>query len=410
MTHPLALLAVRRAEMRAAPQVSGWVPLPHQTPPDGDWLYWLLLAGRGAGKTMAGAHAIDTAARHSPIRVGIIAPTLGDARAICVEGETGILAVNPDIRFNRSWGELSWPNGSKAQLFGAFTPEDAQRLRGPQHHWVWAEELGSWRQQDEAWDMMRFGLRLGTRPRVVITTTPRPSARIKKLLADPACVVVRAHTDDNPHLAAEVRAELYGKYGGTRLGRQELAAELLEDVEGALWTLALIDAQRWRSEWGDLPEYQRVVVAVDPSGGAGPENDEVGIVAAARAWCRCTGERQQHYFVTADVSGHYTPDGWGRRAVGLYHQLKADRLVAEQNYGGEMVEHTLRTIDRSVSYKALHASRGKAVRAEPVAALYEQGRVHHVGLFPALEDEMVQFVPGVTLLTARTGWTHWCGH
>lgn len=405
---PLAVIALQR---RQSPAFSRSL-LPHQIPPtDADWLYWLLMAGRGAGKTFAGAHYVDAYLRaHPGYRVGIIAPTLGDARSICVEGETGLLAMNPSIQFNRSWGELRWPNGSRGQLFGAYTPEDVERLRGPQHHLVWGEELAAWRQLDGIWDMMRLGLRLGERPHAVLTTTPRPKKRLKALMADPKTRISRAHTDDNPHLAEAVRVELYEKYGRTRLGRQELAAELLEDVPGALWTQARIEILRVQK----APDFSRVVVAVDPATTSGEDSDETGIVVAGKGV-------DGHGYVLADLTCRLSPDGWARRAVNAYHEFRADRIVAEVNNGGDMVERTIRTVDRHVSYKAVHATRGKRVRAEPVAALDEQGKVHHVGVFPELEDQMCSFVPdsyddspdrmdarvwAVTeLMLERRGWT-----
>lgn len=360
-----------------------WKPLPYQSPPEGDWLYWLLVAGRGTGKTDAGAHFVDRYATETPgVRIAVIAPTTGDARSVCVEGETGLLAANNRIRFNRTWGELEWPNGSTAKLFGAYAPDDAERLRGPQHHLVWCDEFAAWRQLKSCWDMMRLGLRLGVHPRVIITTTPRPRPKLIELLSDPRSVVTTAHTDDNPHLHPDVRAELYAQYGGTRLGRQELAAELLTDVPGALWSRDKLEENRVR----DHPELRRLVVAIDPSGGASEGHAEVGIVAAGKG-------SDGHAYVLRDVSERLAPERWARRAVQLYHELKADRIVAEKNYGGEMVSYTIKTIDPEVPVKLVSASRGKQLRAEPVSALDEQGKIHHVGTFPTLEDQLCSWVP-----------------
>ncbi|HXI15174.1 MAG TPA: terminase family protein, partial [Chloroflexota bacterium] len=340
-----------------------------------------------SGKTMAAAHYVDAQAMaHPNWRIAIAAPTLGDARTICVEGETGLLGINPRIEFNRSWGEIRWPNGAKGQLFGAYTPEDAERWRGPQHHLVWAEELAAWRQLDTCWDMMRLGLRLGERPRVVIPTTPKARKRLISLLADPHTTVTTAHTDDNPYLHPDVRAELYAKYAGTRLGEQELAARLLLDTPGALWVRERLDEHR-RSE---APDMARVVVAVDPSGGDGPENDEQGIVV-------CGKGVDGRGYVLADRTCKLSPDGWGRRAVKAYLDHAADRIVYEQNFGGQMVESVIKTAAQAmgveVATKAVHASRGKAVRAEPIAALDEQGRISLVGSHPALEDELCSWTP-----------------
>jgi phage terminase large subunit-like protein len=362
-----------------------WIPLEHQKAPDGDWLYWLLIAGRGTGKTDAGAHYIDSYATKNPgVRIAIIAPTTGDARSVCVEGETGLMAANRAIRFNRTWGELEWPNGSHAQLFGAYTPDDAERLRGPQHHLAWCDEFAAWRQIKACWDMLRLGLRLGPRPHVVITTTPKPRPKLIELLKDPRTRVTTAHTDDNPHLHPDVRAELYKQYGGTRLGRQELAAEILTDVPGALWTRDTLENNRVRS----LPDggATRIVVAVDPSGGSTEGHAEVGIVAAARGL-------DGHSYVLRDVSERLSPERWARRVVQLYHELKADRIIAEKNFGGDMVSSTIRTVDPNVPVRLVSASRGKQLRAEPVAALDEQGKIHHVGAFPTLEDQLCEWVP-----------------
>ena len=341
------------------------------------------MAGRGAGKTLAGARYVDRLATDHPgLRIAVIAPTVGDARAICVEGESGLLHTNPGIAFHRSWGELRWPNGSLGQLFGAYTPEDVERLRGPQHHLAWCEEFAAWRQIQQCWDMMRLGLRLGDRPHAVITTTPKPRPKLMDLLKEPRTVLTTAHTDDNPFLHADVRAELYAQYGGTRLGRQELAAEVLTDVPGALWTRDRLEQNRVRA----APDLLRVVVAIDPSGGSSEGHAEVGIVAAARGV-------DSHAYVLRDVSERLAPERWARRAVQLYHELKADRIIAEANFGGQMVESTIKTIDPNVPVKLVTASRGKRLRAEPVSALDEQGKIHHVGSFPMLEDQLCNWVP-----------------
>jgi predicted phage terminase large subunit-like protein len=341
------------------------------------------MAGRGAGKTHAGARYVDDLARRHPgVRVAVIAPTVGDARAICVEGESGLLRLNPTIAFHRSWGELRWPNGSLGQLFGAYTPEDVERLRGPQHHVAWCEEFAAWRQIQACWDMMRLGLRLGDRPRAVITTTPKPRPKLLELLKDTRTVLTTAHTDDNPHLHPDVRAELYSQYGGTRLGRQELAAEVLTDVPGALWTSDRLEQNRVRDYAGLL----RIVVAIDPSGGSSDGHAEVGIVAAGKG-------ADGHAYVLRDVSERLAPERWARRAVQLYHELKADRIIAEANFGGQMVESTIKTIDPNVPVKLVTASRGKRLRAEPVSSLDEQGRIHIVGAMPMLEDQLCNWQP-----------------
>lgn len=366
-----------------------WKPLPHQIPPDGDWRVWLLLAGRGAGKTDAAAHYLNEHVAGPPCLPGfpgghrpiIVAPTLGDAVGSCVNGPSGLKAHNPGVRLVQTAGgtHARWPNGVEAKLFGAYTPEDAERLRAGGNNCVcWAEELAAWSKLDEAWAHMQFGLRLGPRPHVVASTTPKPRPLLIKLLGQPSTAVTKARTDDNPHLNAEQRAALYETFGGTRLGRQELDAELLTDVEGALWTRGQIEALRV----GAAPPLLRIVIGLDPSGST--SGNEAGIVAGGI-------DAAGHGYVLEDASLAGSPDAWARAAVGLYDDLAADRLVAEINYGGEMVEKTIRTVDPSVSYRAVHASRGKIIRAEPIAALYEQGRVHHVGCFPLLEDEMCNY-------------------
>lgn len=319
-------------------------------------------------------------------RIALTAPTYADARDTMVEGTSGLLGLLPDgllETWNRSLGELSLVNGTKYKLFAATEPE---RLRGPQHHRAYCDELAAW-QYAEAWDQMLFGLRLGRDPKVVIATTPKPVPLVRQILADPHTVTTRGSTFDNSaNLAQSALDTLRRKYEGTRLGRQELNAEILDDVPGALWTRAMIDEARAAPD----EEMARIVVAVDPSGtrGAGDSGDNIGIVVAGKT---VSGKAR----ILADRSCKLSPDGWGRRAVEAYREFKADRIVAERNFGGAMVEHVIRTVDRNVSYREVTASRGKAVRAEPVAALYEQGRVSHArgaddrGLIE-LEDQMCQ--------------------
>ena len=356
---------------------------PAQLPPPGDWRIWLLLAGRGFGKTRTGAELIRARiAASTARRLALVAPTAGDARNVMVEGESGILAISPPWdrpHYEPSKRRLTWPNGAIATLYSADEPE---RLRGPQHDATWCDELGSWR-YPEAWDMLMFGLRLGTDPRVVVTTTPRPTKLIRALIADPKAVVTHGTTYENrANLAPAFLDQIIRKYEGTRLGRQELDAELLDDVAGALWTRGIIEAVRSST----APSLVRVVVAIDPAATSTADADETGIIVAGK------DERGQGW-VLADSSGRYQPTEWAKTAIAAYRAHRADRVVAEVNHGGEMVEATLRVIDPNVSFAALRASRGKVTRAEPVAALYEQGRVHHVGAFPQLEDQMCGFAP-----------------
>ena len=365
----------------------------NQQPPPGDWQTWLFLAGRGAGKTRAGSEWIRARVKAGGDRLALVAPTAADARDVMVEGESGIVAVCwehdrtadgvlvglPD--YEPSKRRLTWQNGAMATVFSAEEPE---RLRGPQHSGIWADELAAWKYMRDAWDMAMFGLRMGARPQVMVTTTPRPLSLIREILSDPATVVSRGSTYDNAaNLAPSFLANVRAKYEGTRLGRQELYAEILEEAEGALWSRTMIDAALYR---GEPPEMKRVVVAVDPAITAHEDSNETGIIAAG------LGVDDIGYTL-ADVSGRYSPGDWAKKAVKLYHEVGADRIVAEGNQGGEMVRHTIQTEWKAAPVTIVHAHRGKQARAEPVAALYEQGRVKHVGQFRELEDQMVNWEP-----------------
>lgn len=355
---------------------------PTQLPPKGEWRIWLVLAGRGFGKTRTGAELVRSrVATRSARRLALVAPTTADARDVMVEGESGILAVSP--RWDRpiyepSKRRLTWPNGAIATFYSADEPE---RLRGPQHDAAWCDELASWR-YPEAWDMLMFGLRLGKDPRVVVTTTPRPVSLLRKLIDDPTAVVTRGTTYENTaNLAPDFLSEIIRRYAGTRLGRQEVEAEILDDVPNALWSRKIIERARARTP----PALSRIVVAIDPAVTSGAMADETGIVVAGQ-------DAASHGWILADLSGRYRPIEWAKIAATAYWAHHADRIVAEVNNGGEMVETTLRVIDPNLPVAAVRASRGKIARAEPVAALYEQGRVHHVGAFPDLEDQMCTFV------------------
>lgn len=357
---------------------------PNQRPPAGDWRTLLILAGRGFGKTRTGAEWVrDLVENHGSRRVALVAPTAADARDVMIEGESGILAVSPGWdrpRYEPSKRRLTWPNGAIATFYSADEPE---RLRGPQHDAAWCDELASWR-HPEAWDMLMFGLRLGADPRVVVTTTPRPTRLLRSLVEDPAVAVTRGTTYENrANLAPGFLDQIVRKYEGTLLGRQEIAAEILDDLPGVLWSRRLIEAARVRT----VPPLARVVVAIDPAGTSGPDADETGIIVAGR-------DSAGHAWVLADLSGRYRPTEWARTAVAAYHAHHADRIVAEVNNGGEMVEAILRVIDANLPFAPVHAARGKVTRAEPVAALYEQGRVHHLGAFPQLEDQMCGLIRG----------------
>lgn len=368
---------------------------PNQLAPAGDWTTWLLLAGRGFGKTRSGAEFInEEVSERRARRVALVAATAPDARDVMVEGETGILTISPPWfrpLYEPSKRRLTWPNGARATLYSADEPD---RLRGPQHDLAWCDELAAWR-FPEALDMLMLGLRLGTRPRVCVTTTPKPTKTIRELLNDPTVQVTRGSTYENRvNLAPAFIHTVVRKYEGTRLGRQELLAELLEDVEGALWTLKLIEQHRMTLATFGKTELARIVVAIDPNVSGSPDADEAGVVVASQGAGKCPCGKEQCGYVLDDRSGTIPPIEWARRAVDAYHAHHADRIVAETNNGGDLVETQVRVVDPSVAYKSVHASRGKMTRAEPVQALYEQGRVHHVGGFADLEQQMCNWVPG----------------
>ena len=371
---------------------------PQQVAPDGEWLVWLVLAGRGYGKTRIGAEFIRSfCTTHPHSRAALVAATFADGRDAMVEGESGLLAVTapaemrggkPDVAWNRSLGEFFFANGSRARIYSSEKPN---QLRGPQSHVAWCDEAAKFgdaalgTQEETTWSNLMMGLRLGVHPRCVVTTTPKPNRLIKQLVGKPTTVLTRGSTFDNlENLAPTFRAEILSQYEGTRLARQELYAEILEDVPGALWTLKQLDELRVTS----APDLMRVVVAIDPAVSTNEDSDETGIVA-----CGIDGRGRPHGFVLVDVSGRYSPDAWARRAIALYHELQADCIVAEANQGGDMVRFTLQTADDTVPVKLVHATRGKRVRAEPIAAMYEQGRVHHSGALDVLEDQMVNWVP-----------------
>jgi predicted phage terminase large subunit-like protein len=375
----------------------GWTPLPHQIAPDQPWDLWLLVAGRGSGKTDADAHYVDQHASGPacisgpvPHRIGIIAPTHDDAKKTCVVGESGLKRHNPAIRYvpGGKEADLIWPDGAVGNLYGAFTPEDVERLRGPQYCLVWLEELAAWRYLEECLDQIRFGLRLGSHPHAVGSSTPKPRKVFKDLMAEPTTEVTRASTDDNPYLHERVRSELHKRYGGTRLGRQELLAEILDDMPGALVKRDQIQygtAPKRYHENELVPDYTRIVVAIDPAGTYGPDSDETGIVVA--------GSRESLGFVIDDLSGRFPPLEWARRAIRAYDEHSADAIVVETNFGGDMVEQTLRSAGFTGHVIKVTASRGKALRAEPVTSKYEQGLIYHVRPFPELEDQLCSYTP-----------------
>ena len=347
---------------------------------------WLYLAGRGAGKTRTAAEWLAWEALSEPeTRWAIVAPTFSDARDTCAEGESGIINVlnryNALESYNRSNGEIVLTNGSQIKLFSADQPD---RFRGPQHHGAWCDELAAYRYQD-AWDQLQFGMRLGKKPRIVVTTTPRPTPIIRALSGrtDGSVAVTRGSTFDNAkNLAPSALLELQARYNGTRLGRQELYGEILDDTEGALWTRGVIDRNRIEV----APPMSRILVSIDPAVSNTANSDETGIIVAG---CDTGGNG----YVIADYSLKGSPLDWATKAVEVFDKHKADAILVEVNQGGDMVSAVLKQVRHSLPIKEVRAHVGKKLRAEPVAAMYEQGRVHHVGEFHKLEDQMTIWTP-----------------
>jgi phage terminase large subunit-like protein len=366
----------------------------HQEPPalannGGPWTTWLALGGRGAGKTRLGAEFVRALALGIPPyasephgRIALVGETEHDVREVMIEGASGLLRISPRGErpvWTSSRRLLEWPNGAIAQAFSADDPES---LRGPQFDAAWCDELAKWRHAEDALDMLQFGLRLGARPRQLITTTPRPTATIKRLIADPRTAVTRAPTQANAaHLSPVFLAEVVARYAGTQLGRQELLGEIIEDRPDTLWSRAMIEGARVTA----APPLSRIVIGIDPPAGSRPGSDACGIVAAGRA-----EDGTVYVLEDATVAG-LAPAGWAAKAVALYRRLAADTLVAEVNQGGDMVRAVLRQVDESVPLKTVHATRGKWLRAEPIAAMYAQGKVKHVRPFEELEDQMCDF-------------------
>ncbi|MHA1523006.1 MAG: DNA-packaging protein [Alphaproteobacteria bacterium] len=349
------------------------------------WLTWLVLGGRGAGKTRTGAEWVRQLAKsNKPQRIALVGVSLNDVRSVMIEGESGLLAVHPALEmpvFEPSKRRVVWPGGAVAQMFSAENPDG---LRGPQFTAAWCDELCKWSHATQTWDMLQFALRLGAAPRQIVTTTPRPIPLLKRLMADPRTVMVRASTHQNAaNLAPNFLRTVVETYGATRLGRQEIDAEILEDNPQALWSRSAIDAHRV----GAAPPLQRIVVAVDPPVTTSKSADACGILVAG------IGENGHAYVLEDATLQGIRPVVWAKRAVRAYHTHQADRLIVEVNQGGDLVGMLIGDVDAAVAVRNVRATRAKWLRAEPVAALYEQGRVHHVGAWPALEDEMCLFTP-----------------
>lgn len=367
---------------------------PSQTPPPGSWLTWLARAGRGWGKTRTGSGFVhQRALAHAGRWMALVSKTPADARDYMVEGPGGLLKnTHPNERplWEPSKRRLTWPNGSWATIYSS---EDPDALRGFSGDTFWLDEFAKWPKPKLCWDNLMFGMRERSddRPRGYIGTTPRPIPVLKQIIKDRSTIEVTGSSYENrANLAPEWFSEVLSQYEGTAFGRQEIDAEMLEEIEGALWTLKRIEELRLDAD--QCPDdMERIVVSVDPSGTKG--GDEQGIITVGRARCPCNGQGEVHGFVLDDLSGHYSPQGWGQKAVDSYDTWRADRIVAEVNYAGDMVEATIKTVDGSVAYKAVHATRGKRVRAEPIAAMTEQGKIHHVGPFPDLEDQLTTWLP-----------------
>jgi len=383
--------ALSEGELLALPYIFEFWAMPHQLPPESDWRTWVILGGRGAGKTRAGAEWVRAQVEGAkPLdagackRLALVGETVDQVREVMIFGESGIIACSPPDRrpeWQATRRRLVWPNGAVVQVFSAHEPEG---LRGPQFDGAWVDELAKWKKARETWDMLQFGLRLGEAPRVCVTTTPRNVGVLKDILASDSTAVTSAPTEANAaNLAQGFLEEVRARYAGTRLGRQELDGVLVDAAEDALWTPTMIEARRAEVP----PDLDRIVVAVDPPVSGHEGSDECGIVVVGAV---TRGPAQDwRAWVLADASvGAASPAAWARAAIRAMERWGAERLVAEVNQGGDLVEQVIRQVDPLVPFRKVHASRGKAARAEPIAALYEQGRVHHLRGLATLEDQM----------------------
>ena len=359
-----------------------------QMPPEGDWDTWLILAGRGFGKTRTGAEWIRSQVEDKKARrIALVARTTDEAQSVMIEGESGILNISPHWNmptYEPSKRKLTWPNGAFALVFSSHEPD---QLRGPQFDAAWCDELASWEYPEQTWDNLSFALRLGRHPRSVVTTTPKAIELVRSLPNRPGVHVTRGSTYDNQNnLPPAFFNGLIDQYDGTRLGQQEIHAELIDEDEDALWKREWIEKARL----GSYPPIARIVVSIDPAMSTRPTSSETGIVVVG------ADMRRQHAYILADESGRLTPNNMALRVAHLFDKFNATQIVVEANAGGNHVETTLRNaIERTLPIKSIRARHGKQIRAEPVAALYEQGRVHHVGRFPALEDQMCTWTPNL---------------
>lgn len=358
----------------------------NQLTPAGDWFVWLILAGRGWGKTRVGAEQIRAWQEQGVKRFALIGQTPGEVRDVMVEGESGIIATSPKWnmpKYEPSKRRLTWPNGAVATVYSGENPEV---LRGPQHEKAWIDELAKFRYQQDMWDNLILGMRLGNAPQMIVTTTPRPTKLMKSLIKHPTTHVTRGTTYENRENLAQVFLDvILDKYEGTRLGRQELSAEMLDDNPGALWSRGWIENNRTTT----LPTLTRVIVAVDPAATSSAKADETGIIVAGI-------DSDRHGYVLEDMTIKATPEQWARVAIDAFNKWNADKIVGEANNGGDMIETIIKNINPDIPYKKVWASRGKATRAEPVSALYERNKIHHIGYFPDLEDELCEWEPGLS--------------
>jgi len=353
---------------------------PNQIAPDGNWTTWLILAGRGFGKTRTGAEWIRERVESGlSKRIALIGKTPADVRDVMIEGESGLINISPPYNmpnYEPSKRRLTWDNGAIAQTFSSYEPD---QLRGSQFDTAWADEMASWEYPEETWDNLMFALRLGTKPQVCVTTTPKPLQLLINLRDAQTTVLTKGSSYDNrENLNEQFFDSILSKYKNTRLGMQEIYAEILEESDNAMWKREWLDDSRLT----DFPEdLERVVVAIDPAVTSKKTSDETGMIVAGK-------DSEGKFYVLHDASARYTPSAWSEKAIMLFNQYQCDKIIAEVNNGGQLVEHTLRTQSENVPYKSVHASRGKRTRAEPIASLYEQGKVHHVGNFQRLENQL----------------------
>lgn len=355
-----------------------------QLAPKGDWDVWFFMAGRGAGKTRSAAEDLKLYGLQNPKSyLGVCGPTVEDTRDVCFEGESGLVNLLPPSTiksYNRSLGELILTNGT---VYKRYSAEKPRKFRGPQFHRFWGDEIAEWR-YPETWHNMELGLRLGRDPRAIATGTPKPVPLVRELYNDDATVITSASTYDNiKNLPDRLFRRIAQRYEGTSRGEQEILGKLLDELEGALWSRALLERTRLSHDQVAFERLEKIVIGVDPQGADDEEGSETGIIVAGKAG--------SHAYVLEDLSGYHSPDEWSRLVIDAYHSLNADRIIAEKNMGGAMVKDVLRTRDGNLPIKLIHAKRGKHLRAEPVVSLYEQGRVHHVGTLPDLEAQQTTF-------------------